>query len=464
VNGTGEVEIGCFEAGTLANSTVLARNIDGEETRCARVGEDGRFRIGLPSSNGDRVAITFWDGIDQVESYDGCALKPEAKLRHAIDTWSAGGASEGDTNGAGTASCEHESCTTFQGIFYGEGQPLTAPGDGFGLIRQTPALRRFLGLAQAAMEPGDPISFAPYYAMRSMTDPTGQVIAPHAVLTLNTIGDMNVPLNTGIAFARATGALPFLRPDQLGSYPEYADFVTPPELYKALGNKTPNQQLIDRHVIEGITALGREPASVECAASANAADAKASYLDTEGQAQACFPSGCTEETESNADTRRCHDGSMCDTMSGQCVPKTLGQTVCDEALWDADDIDEGKQQYFEQGAAVPHRLARITRSVQGSSLSEVWAPRLEGVPFAKDDSGYTPQAAPGGRLTALLDAYVIPQGVHTFVNGNPCEAFDTGTYLTNLVARFFASDGTDIYYLSHPETHHCLADAQTACD
>jgi len=44
-----------------------------------------------------------------------------------------------------------------------------------------------------------------------MHGPTGQRLAPHAVFTLNTIGDMNVPVNAGIAFARATGALPFMR-------------------------------------------------------------------------------------------------------------------------------------------------------------------------------------------------------------------------------------------------------------
>ena len=53
-------------------------------------------------------------------------------------------------------------------------------------------------LAQTALEPGDPISFAPYYSILPMTDPYGAQTAPHAVVTMNTIGDMNVPLNSGI--------------------------------------------------------------------------------------------------------------------------------------------------------------------------------------------------------------------------------------------------------------------------
>src|SRR6185503_18330801 len=101
----------------------------------------------------------------------------------------------------------------FQGHFHGEGTTLTAPAEGYGLIRQTPAARRFLELAQAALDPGDPVSFAPFYSRKQMADPFGQPIAPHALLTLNTIGDMNVPINAGIAFSRASGALPFLRPD-----------------------------------------------------------------------------------------------------------------------------------------------------------------------------------------------------------------------------------------------------------
>ena len=36
--------------------------------------------------------------------------------------------------------------------------------------------------------------------------------------------------------------------------------------------------------------------------------------------------------------------------------------------------------------------------------------------------------------------------------------------MTNLVARFFQTDGTDLYYLSHPASHHCLATESPSCD
>ncbi len=468
VNGTGEVEITCVQPEDIATSTVLVRNLDNGELRCGRVDDEYRFRIGLPASWGDRVTISFWDGTDSVASYDGCQLLDGVALRHVVDQWGPGRHATGKTNAVDSASCDCASCTSFQGYFYGQGTALISPGHGFGHIRQTPALRRFIGLAQAALEPGDPVSFAPYYALKSMTDPFGHIITPHAVLTLNTIGDMNVPLNTGIAFARATGALPFFRPDQAAQYPDYADYATPEALYQQLGSQTPNQQLIDQHVIEGITALARHPAGQACAESANAASLDATFLTADGEQLSCYPNGCSEESEADSDTRICYSGTQCEIPAGQtegsCVPRTLGQSKCDEALYDADDLDEGQQLFYEQHTSVPHRLARLTASVNSSSLEQVWAPRLEGQPFSADNSGYQPEKAPSGRLTALLNAYMVLQGTHTFENGQPCHSFDTETYLTNLVARFFQTDGTDLYFLSHPASHHCLATQVASCD
>jgi hypothetical protein len=467
VNGTGEVEITCLAPGAVTDTTVLVENLDNDELRCASVDEQQRVRIGLPASAGDRVRITFWDGRHRVDSYATCQLPPGAELRLVVDRWGVGRFGEGAINGADTARCEAATCAGFQGVFYGEGTPLVAPGHGLGHIRQTPSLRRFIGLAQAALEPGDPISFAPFYALQPPTDPYGLPIAPHAVLTLNTIGDMNVPVNAGIAFARATGSLPFFRPEQADRYPEYLDFVTPQALYDALGRTTPNQALLDRHVIEGITALARHPAGPGCATSANQAPLGGTFLDENGNEQTCYPVGCTAESEADRQTRICYPDTHCVIPAGQtegaCEPRLLGQRKCDEALWDTDDLDEGGQRYHEQRSAVPHRLARLTASARGGSLEAVWAPRLLGVPYGHDGA-WQPQPAPAGRLTALLNAYVVPEGEHTFVNGEPCQAFDHGTYLTNLVGRFFQSDGTDIYYLSHPASHHCLAAQTPSCD
>ena len=109
-------------------------------------------------------------------------------------------------------------------------------------------------------------------------------------------------------------------------------------------------------------------------------------------------------------------------------------------------------------APVPLRLARYTRG--GDALHDRRG--LGAAPRGRALLPPTSAGRPAPRpLTALLDAYIVPQGVHTFVNGEPCQSFDAGTYLTNLTARFFMTGGTDLYYLSHPTTHHCLEAAST---
>ncbi|MCK6587608.1 MAG: hypothetical protein L6Q76_08495 [Polyangiaceae bacterium] len=453
LNGTGEVEIGCFAKGELQNTTAFVENLSNGELRCAGVGADERMRVGIPATAGDWIQISFYDGKDAVKSYGTCEPSiPVGTLpKIAVNAWGKGRFSQGTTNAAGTATCESISCAGFQGYFFGEGDQLVAPADGLGQIRQTPELRRFLALAQAALDPGDPVSFAPYYSIKQMPEPSGRAGSPHAVLTLNTIGDMNVPVNTGIAFARATGALPFFRPDQAEAFPHYASYATPAALYEALGRRTPNQDLIDNHVIEGITDLARHGAGPFCPNSSNADPLDGLFTTASGEERACFPECPANE---------CYSGSTCDMALGRCVPEPLGMEACEEALFDADDVDEGKDRYWEQRAAVPHRLARYSEAAAPGTVDSVWQPRLLGHP-AGPDGAYKP--APGRPLLGLLNAYVVPEGTHTFVNGEPCQRFDHGTYLTNLTARFFMTEGSDLYYLSHPSSHHCLEGEAAAC-
>ncbi|MFT3774272.1 MAG: hypothetical protein QM820_53600 [Minicystis sp.] len=456
LNDTGELEIGCFAKEDLANTTVIVNNLTNNEIKCASVNDAGRVRVGLPASIGDKVRLDFFTGKDQVENYATCipTFPAGTTAKLTVDKYGKGPYPMGTTNEVMSATCEADSCGRFQGRYYPEGGTLVAPAEGFGEIRQTPPLRRFLQLAQMALDPGDPVSFAPYYSIKPMTDPSGKTIAPHAVLTLNTIGDMNVPLNSGIAFARATGALPFMRPDQVARYPEYADYATPEALFTALEGKTPNQVLIENHVIEGITALARHPAEPACATSQNAKDEDGTFPTADGKMLACFPTGCMSKGVD------CYYDTHCDEAQDRCVPNPLGKDKCDEALFDADDLDEGTLRYHEKNARIPLRLARFTQAATPATVGDVWTPRLLGAPFTAD-LGWMPDAKKP--LTALLDAYLVPEGVHTFVNGEPCQSFDHGTYLTNLTARFFMTNGTDLYYLSHPKTHFCLQDIAT-CD
>ncbi len=459
LNGTGELEIRCLSKDDITDATWFVTNTANDQVKCVTPSDDGLLRVGIPASIGDEVRIDVFKGKHQVVDYASCKskLSESTPSRLTIDTYGKGRVPSGAMNAIETESCESTTCGTFQGHFFGDGSPLTAPAEGYGQIRQTPDFRRFIQLAQAALEPGDPVSFAPYYSIKAMTDPFGQRLPPHALLTLDTIGDMNVPLNSGIAFARAAGALPFFRPDQAAKFPEYANYVTPDALFKTFG-KTANRVLVDDHVIEGIAPLGRYPAGPQCTSSNNLRPDGSSIVTREGKTMVCFPTGCAQ---SNANPVACWDNTHCDETADKCVPDFIDPETCAEALFDVDNLDEGTDLYFEQAASVPLRIARYTQAANTSSIDEVWAPRVRGAPHSTD-GGYAPD--PKRPLTALLDAYIVPGGVHTFVNGDPCQNFDNGTYLTNLTARFFMTKGSDLYYLSHPKTHLCLGRDVTTCD
>lgn len=135
----------------------------------------------------------------------------------------------------------------FQGAIYKAGSPLFAIAEGLGLRRQTPDLRRFLGFAGMIVEPADPIVFAPHYHLRPISYHYETRIAHGAnVLVVPTIGDTNVPIDTGIAIARAAGIIPLFEPD-----PRYPDPSDPSRSLSA------NQVLIRNYVVEGIDKLNR---------------------------------------------------------------------------------------------------------------------------------------------------------------------------------------------------------------
>lgn len=130
--------------------------------------------------------------------------------------------------------------TEFQGGIYKAGTQLVAPAEGFGYKRNTPDLRRFMAVAQMILDPGDPISYAPHYVkdIIDYSDVDPELVMGANVMDIPTIGDMNVPVNTGIAIARAAG------------------FINVTEIDPRYG-KTQNQVLIDSYVIEGLERLCR---------------------------------------------------------------------------------------------------------------------------------------------------------------------------------------------------------------
>ena len=296
--------------------------------------------------------------------------------------------------------------------FYPVGSPLVAPQEGLGYQRNTPRFRRFWQLGQVGVEAADPANFAPYYMMRPLPTPDGAPAPPHALLSINTVGDGFVNVATGIAFARAAGAVPFFPPQALQKYPEYADYVTPSALYAQLGNKTPNQVLLEYHAIEGVARLNRHPAGPTCA-----------------------------NNYDNSDPVLC-PGST-----------TLDAATCEAVMADVDWLAEGRQLYAQQHPPSPLRLARVAglHADSASTLAQEWAPRILGAPFGTDGAwaGTEP-------LVAMINVYLRPGGAHTWETGDACRLWDHATYGGNMAGRFLVTSGKDLYYLTHPQNHQCL--------
>lgn len=457
VNDAAEIEFGCAESSDLPphGATVIVHNLETGERRCARAGDEGRVRIGIPTSLGDGLRIDVYREADYVDSYGPCNPKSDRAPDRVISHWGKGFIAEGASHPVHedeTVCDDSPSCTHFQGRYYAEGSRLQAPADGYGFTRQSPDLRRFLGLAQTVLDSADAVTFMPYYALKSLPDPWGQPMKRRGLLDVQTIGDMNVPISAGIAYGRAAGALPFLTAEQGRKYKELVDYATPSALLAELpSGVTPNRLLIDQYVVEGINRLERHPVSYgDCARNMS--------VDTSNLA--CHPRGCVE------DPGVCSRGQVCDEATDICIPAPPDPLVCARTLFDPDYVDEGKQLLGKAAPVAPLRLARIAgrASVQSfdqcanrSNCPSIWAPRLLGRPRTmshepSDEAAWSPTEP----VVAMLNTMVEPTGSHTFDDINPCKAFDESHYLTNLVGHFFLTRGQDIYYLSHPASHHCM--------
>lgn len=251
-----------FRTGIEAGDTVRVTNVDSGEARCTRVmpmapppgyqdyvgwegasncsvndsgscrvcpeGTEGTyacdlagtFRIGVPADRGDHVVVEVFRGGD-VATIEGderdCIIDDSIDPVTTIDTFDV-------------------LPFVYRRQQYGGGRPLVALEDGYGFQRGTPLLRRFVGIAQMVVEPADPAIFAGHYSREplefrengeSFTKP------PTNVMDVTTIGDPNVPPNTGTSIARIGGFIELYEPD-----PRYG--------------KTHNRLLVDEGVVTGI--------------------------------------------------------------------------------------------------------------------------------------------------------------------------------------------------------------------
>lgn len=144
---------------------------------------------------------------------------------------------------------------SFMGTVYPAGLPLVAIQEGLGLPRNSPGFRRFLGFAAMATAPADPASWMAHRVDHGTGDPSRP--SHPAMLAMPTAGDPQVPVNTGIAMARAAGLLGDWRrrPDEYPAEQGWrALFAPDPRL-----GAPPDAVLIDRFVVEGDPRLQRFP-------------------------------------------------------------------------------------------------------------------------------------------------------------------------------------------------------------
>jgi hypothetical protein len=191
---------------------VLLRNTVNGETDEAVVDADRRFRLAVPAD-----ALSPSEKHDVAGMDETCSNCPVT----VTDTPSIGDTLElelyeGPTESLVERIQDFRLEVVFQGVRYVTGSPLVAPVTGFGLKRGTPELRRFLSFASMFIEPGDPVGYAPHLVLDPLpaakAEASSGVYAQAWPLFVPTAGDMNVPVNTGLALARAAGAIELLDP------------------------------------------------------------------------------------------------------------------------------------------------------------------------------------------------------------------------------------------------------------
>ncbi|TDP73415.1 hypothetical protein [Bradymonas sediminis] len=131
----------------------------------------------------------------------------------------------------------------FQNILYPQGAPLASLITGWGLKRQTPRFRKFLGISQMLLEVADPAIYAKHYNRDPLKYPyeTPEFQSGWAnMLVVGTLGDQTVPINSALSLARSAGIL-----DAADEVEEYGS--------------TQNQFLNENFVAEGIYWLNRFP-------------------------------------------------------------------------------------------------------------------------------------------------------------------------------------------------------------
>lgn len=225
--GTGQIAEG---------DVVVLRDLSNGLSRCAGVATDGAFRVAVPVDARDRLSIEIYRDAALRWDYEHCVdpARPLETPRTTIATFD-------------------RAFTFFDREFFAD-DPLESLVSGLGLRRQTPDFRSFIGLAQTAVEPGDPINYARRIVREPVTAPDATYTGPRSALVTMTVGDTSVPIATGHALGRAVGVLPFMPPDAPSIFTYQR---TPTSFTGTERSRTPMAVLDEYFVSEGISRFRR---------------------------------------------------------------------------------------------------------------------------------------------------------------------------------------------------------------
>jgi hypothetical protein len=207
-----DVKVASLPAALKPGAIAVVRNLDTGEWRCGRAQPNGHLRAAVSSDDGNKLRFELYDGELPTKAPEGCDPSSATPVL-TIDAFDAD--------------------QKFQGATHAARSPLVALGDGFGMRRSSPDLRKLFGLAQVALESADPANFAPNYeGTRQLTYGDGSTVATRSLMVPMT-GDPGVPIATANALMRAAGHLDFEHVD-----PAYG--------------VTPQQELLDLGFVQGV--------------------------------------------------------------------------------------------------------------------------------------------------------------------------------------------------------------------
>ncbi len=288
---------------------------------------------------------------------------------------------------------------TFQGTTYAEGAPLVVLQEGLGHKRNSPDFRRFLSIAQHALDAADPAIWSAHAATRTRAAEAGleEGLPPwkrwrtHSLL-MPTAGDMQVPVNTGIAEGRTGGVLgSWFRDESLPAEHGWRALFLPDERW----GHSADQELIERYVIEGVPRLERFGDANEQLRH------PAVLFDIEDLSDGTAVWTCLKEESNEGD------------WSGD-------EYQCPEDLKSSDDPT------FTIPTASPGASLRAT--------------------LERSD----------GTFDAMRIPMMRPTGQHIIYNAQPFRAFDMDAFMVNLTGQFLGSGGRAL-----PEPTGCDCSAQS---